>query len=98
MDSMEHGEMMHVSNDNGVGMFLLTVALHLTCVFTGRFSGYNVMAFISHFGLDSVISMVSGIGSIATAWVLVKHYLLRNKLLSKELKEKIKKEREEECE
>ncbi len=66
----------------------MTLGLHLVCVVTGKYDWHSLAAFISHFGVESLVSISSGIGSVATAWVLVKHYLLRNKILKQELKDK----------
>jgi len=72
---------------HGAFLFTVMLVLHVVCV---RLSGFNYhfSDLVRHFVLGDVVSVLSGVGSIATAVVLVKHYVLRNKLLSKELKEK----------
>ena len=76
----------HHKSIHGAFLFMVCVVLHITCV---KFSGfhYDLSAFTNHFSLGDTVSVLSGVGSIATAVVLVNHYILRNRLLRKEIKD-----------
>jgi hypothetical protein len=70
----------------GTAFLSLCVLLHITCVKSG-YGSYDFLCLVSRFGVESVVSVISGVGSICLAVIMGHHYMLRNKLLKKELEE-----------
>jgi hypothetical protein len=82
---------------HGAFLFMVCITLHIICVKSAGLE-WDLKAFAGGMDLDTVVSVASGLGSIATAVVLVQHYALRNKALRQELKERKLAEQAEEKE
>jgi len=76
----------HIS---GGYLFVVCVLLHVVSVKAGgvHYSPNMLAVIVKHFSIENAVALLSGLGSIATAVVLIQHYRLRNKLLRKELKD-----------
>ena len=75
----------HHKSIHGAFWFIVCVVLHITCVKCSGFH-YDFSDFTKNFSIGDVVGVLSGLSSIATAKVLIEHYILRNRLLRKEIK------------